>query len=166
MSDYRDLAGEILKSVRAKGADAADMIVSEGTEFSVTVRRGEVETLTEAGSKALGVRVFVGTRTASTYTSDFSWPTLARLLKNYPNPFNPRTKIRFTLKRDAQALLRVYDVRGRLIRTLVDSYVAAGSRTVEWDGTDDRGISMASGTYFLRLDAGGDYESRTVTLLK
>lgn len=93
-------------------------------------------------------------------------PTLARLLKNYPNPFNPRTKIHFTLKRDAQALLRVYDVRGRLIRTLVDSYVAAGSRIVEWDGTDDRGISLASGTYFLRLSAGGDYESRTVTLLK
>lgn len=93
-------------------------------------------------------------------------PALGRLMRNYPNPFNPRTKIRFTLKRDAQALLRVYDVRGRLIRTLVDSFIAAGSRIVEWDGTDDRGGSLASGTYFLRLDAGGDYESRTVTLLK
>ena len=58
--DYRDLASELLKAARAAGADAADMIVSEGTEFSVTVRKGEVETLTEAGSKALGLRVFVG----------------------------------------------------------------------------------------------------------
>ena len=55
--------------------------MAEGTEFSVTVRKGEVETLTEAGSKALGVRVFVGKRTASTYTSDFSWPTLRRLVE-------------------------------------------------------------------------------------
>ena len=78
--DYRDLASEILKAARATGADAADLLVSEGTEFSVTVRKGEVETLTEAGSKALGLRVFVGKRTASTYTSDFSWPTLARLI--------------------------------------------------------------------------------------
>lgn len=93
-------------------------------------------------------------------------PALDRLMRNYPNPFNPRTKIRFTLKRDAQALLRVYDVRGRLIRTLVDSFVAAGTRTVEWDGKDDRGGPLASGTYYLRLDAGGDYESRSVTLLK
>lgn len=93
-------------------------------------------------------------------------PALGRLMRNYPNPFNPRTKIGFTLKRDAQALLRVYDVRGRLIRTLVDSFVAAGSRVVEWDGRDDRGSSLASGTYFLRLDAGGEFESRTVTLLK
>ena len=78
--DYRDLAAEILKAARARGADAADLLASEGTEFSVTVRKGEVETLTEAGSKALGLRVFVGRRTASTYTSDFSWPTLDRLI--------------------------------------------------------------------------------------
>jgi PmbA protein len=79
--DYRDLASEILKAARASGADAADVLVSEGTEFSVTVRRGEVETLTEAGSKALGLRVFVGKRSASSYTSDFSWPTLRRLVE-------------------------------------------------------------------------------------
>ena len=78
--DHRDLATELLKTARAAGADSADVIVADGTEFSVTVRKGEVETLTEAGSKALGVRVFVGKRTASTYTSDFSWPTLRRLI--------------------------------------------------------------------------------------
>ena len=78
--DHRDLATEILKLARAAGADAADVLVAEGTEFSVTVRKGEVETLTEAGSKALSVRVFVGRRTASTHTSDFSWPTLRRLV--------------------------------------------------------------------------------------
>ncbi len=93
-------------------------------------------------------------------------PIASRLLQNYPNPFNPRTKIRFELKRDAQALLRVFDARGRLVRTLVDSYMAAGTRTVEWDGRDDRGMGLASGAYFLRLEAGGDFESRTVTLLK
>jgi PmbA protein len=79
--DHRELATELLKAARAAGADSADAIVADGTEFSVTVRKGEVETLTEAGSKALGVRVFVGKRTASTYTSDFSWPTLRRLIE-------------------------------------------------------------------------------------
>jgi PmbA protein len=79
--DYRDLATDLLRTARAAGADSADVIVAEGTEFSVTVRKGAVETLTEAGSKALGVRVLVGKRTASTYTSDFSWPTLRRLIE-------------------------------------------------------------------------------------
>ena len=79
--DQRELASELLRRARAAGADAADVLVAEGSEFSVTVRKGEVETLTEAGSKALGVRVFVGRRTASCHTSDFSWPTLQRLVE-------------------------------------------------------------------------------------
>lgn len=79
--DHRELAVALLKKAGAAGATDADAIVAEGTEFSVTVRKGEVETLTEAGSKALGLRVFVGKRTASSHTSDFSWPTLDRLVE-------------------------------------------------------------------------------------
>jgi len=80
LPDYRDLAEDLLRAARAAGADAADLLIAEGTEFSVTVRRGEIETLKEAGSKALGVRVFVGKRTASTYSSDFSRGALHQLI--------------------------------------------------------------------------------------
>ncbi len=80
--DHRDLAQHLLRRARASGADAADVLVAEGTDFSVTVRKGEVETLTDAGSKALGLRVFVGKRTASTYTSDFSPPALETLVSD------------------------------------------------------------------------------------
>jgi PmbA protein len=79
--DFAELAGDLLRSARTAGADAADVLVAEGSEFSVTVRKGEIETLTEAGSKALGIRVFVGRRTASSHTSDFSWPTLQQLVE-------------------------------------------------------------------------------------
>ena len=78
--DYRDLAQHLLTRARALGADAADVLVAEGTDFSVTVRKAEVETLKEAGSKALGLRVFVGQRTASTYSSDFSAPFLETMV--------------------------------------------------------------------------------------
>ena len=78
--DYRDLAEHLLRRARALGADAADALVAEGTDFSVTVRKGEVETLKDAGSKALGLRVFVGRRTASSYTSDFSPRALETLV--------------------------------------------------------------------------------------
>jgi len=79
--DYRDLAADLLKKVRTAGADAADVLIGEGTDFSVTVRKGEVETLTDAGSKALGIREFVGKRTATSYTSDFSADALRRLVE-------------------------------------------------------------------------------------
>jgi PmbA protein len=79
--DYRELAHDLLKTARSAGADGADLIIGEGTEFSVTVRKGEIETLKDAGSKALGLRVFVGRRTASTYTSDFSETALDALVR-------------------------------------------------------------------------------------
>jgi PmbA protein len=79
--DYRDLATDLLRRARSKGADSADVVVSEGAEFSVSVRKGEVETLKEAGSRALGLRVFVGRRTASSYTSDLSLAELDRLVE-------------------------------------------------------------------------------------
>lgn len=78
--DHRDLATDLLKKARAEGADAADILVGEGTDFWVTVHKGEVETLKEAGSKALGLRVFVGKRTATSYTSDFSPLALADMV--------------------------------------------------------------------------------------
>lgn len=93
-------------------------------------------------------------------------PSLTRLLRNYPNPFNPATKIVFRLDRDSEATLRIFDVNGRLVRTLVDSYLASGSRTVEWDGRDDQGRSLASGTYYMRLQAGGEYVNKSLNLLK
>jgi PmbA protein len=80
--DLRELADDLLRQARAAGADTADVVIGEGTDFSVTVRRGEVETLNEAASKALGVRVFVGRRTANGYTSDFSATALARLVSD------------------------------------------------------------------------------------
>src|SRR5258708_11255647 len=80
--DYHALAEALLRQARGAGADAADLLIAEGTEFSVTVRKDQVETLKEAGSKALGLRVFVGQRTASSYTSDFSPPALATLVQD------------------------------------------------------------------------------------
>jgi PmbA protein len=79
--DYRDLAADLLRKARACGADTADVLVSQGSEFSVSVRKGEVETLKEAGAKALGIRVFIGKRSATSHTSDFSPAALAALVE-------------------------------------------------------------------------------------
>ena len=80
--DLVGLAQEVLRLTRAAGADAADALVVQGSDFSVTVRKGEIETLTDAGSKALGVRAFVGRRTASAHTSDFSGQALEALARD------------------------------------------------------------------------------------
>lgn len=82
MSDLRELAEDVLRRARAAGADAADVMAASGTHFTVTVRHGEVETLKQASTRSLGLRVFVGRRTALTKTSDVSAEALERQVRD------------------------------------------------------------------------------------
>jgi PmbA protein len=79
-TDLRELAQDVVRRVMRHDATAAECVIREGDEFSTLVRLGQVETLKESGSKAIGVRVFYGQRSASTYSSDFSRAGLDRLL--------------------------------------------------------------------------------------
>src|SRR5580704_11223588 len=81
-TDLRELAQDIVRRAMSGGATAAECVIREGDEFSTVVRLGQVETLKESGSKAIGLRVFNGQRAASTYSSDFSREGLARMLKS------------------------------------------------------------------------------------
>src|SRR5215467_2132933 len=80
--DLRDLAQDVVRRAMQGGATAAECVVREGDEFSTGVRLGQVETLKEAGSRAIGVRVFNGKRSASTYSSDFTREGLDRMLNS------------------------------------------------------------------------------------
>jgi hypothetical protein len=98
--------------------------------------------------------------------TDAPRPHRLALDQNLPNPFNPRTEIRFELPRAARVTLQVYDLRGRLVRTLVNGPREAGPQTVTWSGRDARGAEVASGVYVYRLATGGQVLQRKMTLLK
>ncbi|MDX2474810.1 MAG: FlgD immunoglobulin-like domain containing protein [Candidatus Krumholzibacteria bacterium] len=85
---------------------------------------------------------------------------------NYPNPFNPVTKVSFVLERAGHANVRVYDVQGRLIKELIDGLQAAGPGSVVWDGTDLDGQRAASGVYFVQVLSGGQKADHKMVLLK
>jgi hypothetical protein len=90
----------------------------------------------------------------------------ARLRQNVPTPFNPRTTIRFDLPAAGSARLAVYDVAGRLIRSLVDAELPQGSHEAIWDGRNEAGRAVASGSYFARLLAGDRVETVRMGLVK
>jgi PmbA protein len=81
-TDLKSLAQDIVARAMSSGATAAECVIREGDEFSTLVRLGQVETLKESGSKAIGVRVFFGKRSASTYSSDFSRSGLDRMVNS------------------------------------------------------------------------------------
>jgi hypothetical protein len=93
-------------------------------------------------------------------------PAATSLGQNYPNPFNPKTTISFTLDRSEPVKLQVFDVRGRVVRTLVNEVRAAGAYRIDWDGKDNGGRAAASGLYLYRLEAGDFVQQRKMTLLK
>ena len=93
------------------------------------------------------------------------------LYANYPNPFNPETIISYELPEEADVALRIFNVRGQLISTLVDRHEAAGTYNVSWNGKDSNGNSVAGGLYIYKIIAtNADNESftmsRKMTLLK
>lgn len=95
-----------------------------------------------------------------TLVSDFEFEP------NYPNPFNPSTTISFALPRSSQVKLEVYNVLGQKVRTLANELYPAGRHTIEWDGRDDAGNSVASGIYFSRFQAGEYTAKRKMVIAK
>lgn len=86
--------------------------------------------------------------------------------QSFPNPFNPQTTFSYSIPKTGMVSLKVYDAQGRYIRILHEAPKAAGRHVQTWDGRDDSGTVMGSGVYFIRLQYGGQSQSRKVVLIK
>jgi minor extracellular serine protease Vpr len=95
-----------------------------------------------------------------------SVPKDYQLAQNYPNPFNPSTTIRYSLPVQSHIRLRVFDLMGREVASLVDAQQDAGSYSVNWIGTTNNGVLVSSGVYFCRLEGSGHELTRKMLLLK
>jgi hypothetical protein len=93
-------------------------------------------------------------------------PLVSRLHPNYPNPFNPRTTIKFELNKTGPVDLAVFDVAGRLVKRLVSEPMPAGHHDAVWEGRDSAGRAAAAGVYFFRLKTSDIVDTKRMTLIK
>ena len=93
-------------------------------------------------------------------------PKAYRLAQNFPNPFNPTTTIKFDMKAKGLVRIRLYNVAGQLVRTLVDEVKDAGGYTIGWDGKNNRGSAVASGIYFYKMETAGFSATKKLVLLR
>jgi fibronectin type 3 domain-containing protein len=101
------------------------------------------------------------------HTVSISVPSVSlKLNQNVPNPFNPTTLISFAVPSRSTVTLRVYDVQGRHVKTLLDDVVDAGVKNVVWDGTDERGNRVGSGVYFYQLKTANKLLTKRMVRLK
>jgi len=93
-------------------------------------------------------------------------PTDFVLLQNHPNPFNPETDIRFEIPNETHVTLKIYNMRGVEVRTLISENKSSGMHTVTWNGLDNAGLKVASGVYIYRLEAGQFSCTKKMAMLK
>lgn len=141
--------------------DVAALLKMGTNDLVVTGSLASGGTFRGTGSVRVG-----DTGTAMLGPSAAATPTTFSLRDNRPNPFNPETSIRFDTPRAAHVRVVVYDALGRAVSTLLDTDLPAGSHDVTWRGRDDRGREMASGVYFVRMEAGSFSATRKMLLLK
>lgn len=108
---------------------------------------------------------FTTSGTAASTTRAIAQPKFG-LSQNYPNPFNPQTTIEYDVDRDCDVTLKIYNLAGQLIKTLVDEYQTVGHYTITWYGDTDAGQEIASGVYFYRVKAGDKAAIKKMVVLK
>jgi hypothetical protein len=120
--------------------------------------RAAVESVLLVGTNGSGI---LREAVSATDVAEVQSPREDAFTRNDPNPFVSRTQIRFTVEHDGPVSLRIYDVRGREVETLVDEFRTSGVHAVDWDAKD-----RPSGIYFYRLTAGDSEETRKMVLLR
>ncbi len=93
-------------------------------------------------------------------------PSRISLSQNYPNPFNPTTAIEYSLPRQSNVSIEIFDILGRNVRRLLNETKSAGMYKVMWDGTDQNGISVATGIYLYQIQANDFVQTKKMLLLK
>ena len=156
---------EIMSGDEISVGEAVKNVVSvyEPYTFYNTVHRWTCLTLTLLGDPALVIPFIVETGV------NREEPVLDDKLlvyQNSPNPFNPLTTVRFSLPETQVVRVDVYAVDGKYITTLINKELIAGPHFVTWNGKDMQGRAVASGTYFYRLEAGTDIETRRMMLVR
>ena len=125
------------------------------------------ETVEPATDYSYFVEVLQGDRVIASFTTQVSTPEIRfALQRNFPNPFNPNTTIRFAVPERTPVRLTIYDVAGRQVRALVDEQRRAGIYSEVWDGRDDAGRPAISGTYVYKLQTADRIASHKMMLLK
>nr|MDK2850544.1 hypothetical protein [Candidatus Cloacimonadota bacterium] len=136
------------------GYEASDYVSDINTELIITTNDEDLPSIT------------IPITLKSVSNSDLVNPAITRLNGNFPNPFNPVTNIRYSLKEAGRVKLNIYNLKGQLVKQLLDTEVSAGDHQVVWDGKDDRGNSVASGIYFYRMQAQNYQATNKMMLMK
>ena len=114
---------------------------------------------------------FVGTQDTSNCIQMYNQnidniPLVFSLFQNYPNPFNPNTTLRYDLPENRMINITIYDMMGRIVKTLINGSKTAGFKSVQWNGTNDKNEPVSAGLYLYTIQAGDFRQTKKMVILK
>ena len=113
-----------------------------------------------------GIKVEINNSQPQTFELSFVTPRNTSLSKNYPNPFNPTTTIDYELSEAGMVSIVIYDLKGAVVKTLVEEHQEENYHSIVWNGLNEGGQSVSSGRYILKMSTHGFSDTITMTLLK
>ncbi len=164
VSDSTALVPDIPAGSWAQSTDPFVFTVSETIGDTVATLWARIDA--NEGTYSGAARIDLHIDLSATGAADEPETAIFRFRPCYPNPFTLDTTMHLTLPATEPVTVRIYNPAGRLVTTLVDAPLAAGRHLIRWDGTDGTGNRVASGVYFVRLEAGPDEALRKVVLLR
>jgi len=97
---------------------------------------------------------------------NFAMPMDYKIHQNYPNPFNPMTTLSYDLPEGGPVRIAIYDMRGKIVKNLLNDYQDAGPRSIKWDATNDQGKQVSAGMYIYRIEIGDLKQSKKMLFIK
>ncbi|NVM01701.1 MAG: T9SS type A sorting domain-containing protein, partial [Candidatus Helarchaeota archaeon] len=167
-SEENNLGFNILKSQRkdVEFIKVNDALIKSSDEGIYNFTDKDVETGNTYYYILQSVDITGKNRSYQTISITLKIPRQYALYQNYPNPFNPITNVKFDIPKQEKVTLKIYNILGQEIKTLIDKTLEPGSHTVQWDGTNTFGLKVASGIYIYQLKAGKFMKAKKMTLMK
>ncbi len=136
------------------------------SQASVDISYNSVDDLVIAPIMYLNTLVYLPVNPNSVNEREVSILQDFKLFQNFPNPFNPITTIKYNLDKPTNVVLKIFDVLGKKIRTLVNENQVHGLKSIEWDGMDDSGFIVSNGIYVYQIQADNQIHSKKMLFLK
>jgi len=167
--DLLDFDGDGKKEILVSFQSVPDSLTHKTYTWNATLSKYDTVLTTVANTKNWEFAILENGSDALS-TDDpitFISPEEYRLEQNYPNPFNPNTTIQYTVPIDRKVSVKIYNVNGQLVNTLINNQlVSAGTHKVMWNGKNKNGLSVSTGMYFYSLEWAGMKKVKSMTLLK
>lgn len=156
-----DSVGAFFDSLSAAGSDSLQQLISDEL-----TRVGPLDNFVGLPVREVLSAVLEDSLATAIEEVSDRVPTAFVLKQNFPNPFNPSTKISYILHTATEVKLTIYNIQGQLIRTLVNAFQSAGEKSITWNGLDDRGTQVPSGLYFFQINTGKFKQTKKMILMR